>query len=78
MTVNIQYLDFWGLMTNLLFIIGGCFLLTISFGVGYLVYKWRRRRLFYDNLNRPKDIDHFEHYMPKVKLTSVQLESMKE
>ena len=68
MTVNIDMIDFWGLMTKLLFIIGGCFLLTLCIAIAYLVYKWRRRQQFYNELHRPKDLSHFEKYMPKIKL----------
>jgi heme/copper-type cytochrome/quinol oxidase subunit 2 len=47
LTVSIQLLDFWGLMLKVLIILGGCFLLTISVAVAYVVYKYRRRQLFF-------------------------------
>ena len=64
--------DFWGLMTKLLFIIGGFFFLTLAIAVGYLIYKWKRRQLFYEDRNRPKNIEHFEKYMPKIKLKDLR------
>ena len=59
LTVSITTLDFWGLMSRLLLIIGGCFVLTLSIAVAYLVYKWRRRQLFYLGANPNKDLSHF-------------------
>ena len=47
LTVTIDLLDFWGLMGKLLLIIGSCFFLTLTLAIGYLIYKWRRRRQFY-------------------------------
>ena len=65
-------------MTKLLFIIGGCFLLTLCIAIGYIVYKWRRRQLFYRSLNEPKDIKHFDKYMPKIKVNEINREEIKE
>ena len=54
LTVSIISLDFWGLMSKLLLIIGGCFVLTLSLAVAYVVYKWRRRQL-----GQGRDLRHF-------------------
>lgn len=59
LTVTIELLDFWGLMTKLLIIIGSFFFLTLAMAIGYLVYKWRRRRNIAIDRNRPNNLDHF-------------------
>jgi hypothetical protein len=66
--VSIQLLDFWGLMIKIILILGGCFLLTMSLAIAYVIYKWRRRQLFYALMNQNRDITHLDTYMPKVQL----------
>jgi len=48
-TVQVTELDFWGMMVKILFILGSCFLLVLSSAIIYVVYKWRRRQLFFTN-----------------------------
>lgn len=78
LTLTMELLDFWALMTKLLFIIGGCFFLTLSVALGYLIYKWRRRRLFFSRAAVPEtnSLVHFEQYMPKTKFKELSKEKI--
>jgi hypothetical protein len=67
-TVTIIVTDFSGLMFQLLLIIGGFVLIIGAMIGGYMIYLWRTRRAQLAQLHRENDIQHFEKYMPKMKL----------
>lgn len=67
-------------MIKLFSVIGGCFLLVLTYTIGYLVYKWGRRELIFVNTsyNKSKSISHFEKYLPMVKISSKDQKQLKE
>ena len=66
--MSVQLLDFWGLMLKVLIILGACFLLTLSMAVAYVVYKYRRRQLFFGREVVLRDTEHLETFMPRFRL----------